>query len=163
MFPQSIVPDGAEKGMARVRRTLQLAEPNLSAELPNDFAQLSLFDAPSSALTPESTAEDKDSSEIQEDPSTRVAAEHIFAIGDAADAFGAINAGHNAFYQGEVVAHNIVKLIKRKQAESNPALHSLEVEELTLEKYMPPPPAIKVTLGLVRSLPCLCLFASSTD
>lgn len=36
---------------------------------------------------------------------------HIFAIGDAADAFGALKAGHSAYYQGEVAARNVGRLI----------------------------------------------------
>ncbi|QRW10316.1 apoptosis-inducing factor 2 [Ceratobasidium sp. AG-Ba] len=61
---------------------------------------------------------------------------HIFAIGDAADAFGAIKAGHTAWFQGEVAAKNILSLIKSKSSQ--------------LEKYKPGSPSIKVTLGMKR-------------
>lgn len=37
--------------------------------------------------------------------------QHIFVIGDAADAFGALNAGHTAFAQGHITAENIAKLV----------------------------------------------------
>lgn len=57
---------------------------------------------------------------------------HIYAIGDAADAFGAINAGHTAHWQAEVAAKNILATIR-----SEP-----------LTSYEPGPPAIKITLGL---------------
>ncbi|CAE6493754.1 unnamed protein product [Rhizoctonia solani] len=57
---------------------------------------------------------------------------HIYAIGDAADAFGAIKAGHTAHWQAEVASKNI--------------LASISSQPLTL--YEPGPPAIKLTLGL---------------
>ncbi|KAG8718639.1 hypothetical protein FRC11_003521, partial [Ceratobasidium sp. 423] len=57
---------------------------------------------------------------------------HIYAIGDAADAFGAIKAGHTAHWQAEVASKNI--------------LASISSQPLT--SYEPGPPAIKLTLGL---------------
>ncbi|KAH9945201.1 iron uptake cluster protein [Epithele typhae] len=119
-FPQSVVADGPDKGLARVRRTLQLAEPVPESGLP--------------------TA-------VVEDARTRIAASHIFAIGDAADAFGAVNAGHNAFFQGEVAARNVIRLIKQAERKQK-----AEPEDLELEKYTPGAPAIKVSLGLTKSV-----------
>lgn len=63
---------------------------------------------------------------------------HIFVIGDAADAFGALNAGHTAWVQAEVAARNVGRLI----------LGSDEA----LERYVAPPHAIKVSLGLDRAI-----------
>ncbi|KAF4582710.1 hypothetical protein EYR40_002634 [Pleurotus pulmonarius] len=63
---------------------------------------------------------------------------HIFAVGDAADAFGAIQAGHTAYAQAEVAGKNILKLIDGKDHE--------------LESYKPGPPGIKVSLGLKHSV-----------
>ncbi|ELU40216.1 pyridine nucleotide-disulfide oxidoreductase domain-containing protein [Rhizoctonia solani AG-1 IA] len=61
---------------------------------------------------------------------------HVYAIGDAADAFGVIKAGHTAHWQkynqAEVAAKNIVASIL-----SQP-----------LTSYEPGPPAIKITLGM---------------
>ncbi|KXN83174.1 Apoptosis-inducing factor 2, partial [Leucoagaricus sp. SymC.cos] len=74
---------------------------------------------------------------------------NIFVIGDSADAFGAIAAGHNAYYQGEVAAQNIIRLIKR--SESSPSEKVQEAFE-PLEHYTPRPPAIKVSLGLTKSV-----------
>ena len=37
---------------------------------------------------------------------------HIFVVGDAADAFGALNAGHTAWAQAEVASRNIVRMIE---------------------------------------------------
>lgn len=58
---------------------------------------------------------------------------NIFAIGDCAQT-AAIQAGHTSYYQGEVAARNIVRLVKGESEE--------------LEAYEPTVPAIKVTLGL---------------
>lgn len=144
--------------MARVRRTLQLAEPVPADELLEQLSQLSLSDTTTPELTPSASPEpespvsdeeeDEPQLEIEEDPRTRVAAEHIFAVGDAADAFGAVNAGHNAFFQGEVAARNILKMIKASERNSS---ESESTDALTLEKYNPGLPAIKVSLGLVSS------------
>lgn len=126
-FPDVVVQDGPNKGMARVRRTLQLAaplagyheEPTLPAEVftaPEPASEAPTTPAverelaePSSSQVAEALVEaeeeeleeeeEEEPEPIEEDPHTRVAAEHIFAIGDAADAFGAVNAGHNAFFQ----------------------------------------------------------------
>lgn len=59
---------------------------------------------------------------------------HIFVIGDAADAFGARKSGSAAWYQAEHAARNIARLIGGQDSE--------------LESYIPPPPAIKVSVGL---------------
>ncbi|KAG8716743.1 hypothetical protein FRC09_015282 [Ceratobasidium sp. 395] len=67
---------------------------------------------------------------------------HIFAIGDAADAFGAIKAGHTAWFQGEVAAKNVLALIEHTQ---NPDSGSP-----VLISYTASDPSIKVTLGMKR-------------
>ncbi|KAH9475074.1 Fe-regulated protein 8 [Psilocybe cubensis] len=72
---------------------------------------------------------------------------HIFAIGDAADAFGAIPAGHNAYSQGELASRNIIRLIKASETSSN-----TDYVPEPLEDYTPGPPAIKVSLGLTRAV-----------
>ena len=78
---------------------------------------------------------------------------HIFVIGDAADAFGALKSGSAAwgqvsgllcasggaslthFYQAEHAVRNIARLV--------------EGQDSQLEAYTPPPVGIKVSLGLV--------------
>lgn len=65
--------------------------------------------------------------------------DRLFAIGDCAEAFGAIQSGNAAYYQAEVAVRNVVRLIQRQAGE--------EADEL--EGYKPNPPQIKVTLGLV--------------
>ena len=62
---------------------------------------------------------------------------HIFAIGDCADT-GAIQAGHTAYYQAEVAARNILRLVKGDGEE--------------LESYKPSAPAIKVSLGIKENV-----------
>jgi NAD(P)H-nitrite reductase large subunit len=62
---------------------------------------------------------------------------HVFAVGDCAET-GAIQAGHTAYWQAEVAARNIIRLIERQEGRAK--------EEL--ENYKPGPPAIKVSLGL---------------
>ncbi|TFK72298.1 FAD/NAD(P)-binding domain-containing protein [Pluteus cervinus] len=88
-----------------------------------------------------STPSTEDNSETAQEETTPYP--HIFAIGDSADAFGAIAAGHTAYYQGGVAARNIIKLIKARES-SNPAE--------SLEAYKPSPPAIKVSLGLTKGV-----------
>ncbi|KAJ7932931.1 hypothetical protein B0H13DRAFT_2512801 [Mycena leptocephala] len=82
---------------------------------------------------------------------------HIFAIGDAADAFGALPAGHNAWAQGEVVEWNVLRLISRYggdgiTGEGCEGKNREEDEELELETYTPGLPAIKVSLGLHKTI-----------
>ncbi|KAH9895611.1 hypothetical protein C8Q73DRAFT_688697 [Cubamyces lactineus] len=176
-FPNVVVSDGPNKGMARVRRTLQLAEPvddvpeapepepepTPAPPVPSARTSEHLAPEPESPVEPEGEgeleAEDEPEPEppVEEDPHTRVAAEHIFAIGDAADAFGAVNAGHNAFFQGEVAARNIMKLIRRSERASPEARYreqeaQEQEEDLELDKYVPGEPAIKVSLGLTKSV-----------
>ncbi|KAI0773064.1 hypothetical protein BD413DRAFT_538824 [Trametes elegans] len=198
-FPNVVVADGPNKGMARVRRTLQIAEPVDDVPLEAASSSQATASTPSAPVTPaaeqpsdvssplteresvpaassdepadepeEAEEPEEEPQPIEEDPCTRVAAEHIFAIGDAADAFGAVNAGHNAFFQGEVAARNIVKLIKRSEREGSesdvpavsaelyPGAGAGEVtpaeEDLELQKYAPGEPAIKVSLGLTKSV-----------
>ncbi|KAI0656066.1 FAD/NAD-P-binding domain-containing protein [Cubamyces menziesii] len=164
-FPNVVVPDGPNKGMARVRRTLQLAEPvdDLPQETepvpapppPAPSASASAPEAESPAVDTEGEGEleeEEPEPPVEEDPHTRVVAEHIFAIGDAADAFGAVNAGHNAFFQGEVAARNIMKLIRRSERAEGQDEQEEKDEDLELDKYVPGEPAIKVSLGLTKSV-----------
>ena len=73
---------------------------------------------------------------------------HIFAIGDCAET-GAIQAGHTAYWQAEVAARNVCRLIEKQEGRAKE----------TLESYKPGAPCIKLTLGLV-SPPMLYLELS---
>jgi len=68
---------------------------------------------------------------------------HIFIIGDAADAFGAIKAGHNAYFQAEVASKNILGLISRETSQER---------DVELQDYTPKPPMIKLSLGLKKAV-----------
>ncbi|KLO16071.1 FAD/NAD(P)-binding domain-containing protein [Schizopora paradoxa] len=77
---------------------------------------------------------------------------HIFVIGDAADAFGAIKAGHTASFQAEVAAANILRLIEFDEKVNGRGDDDDDDDELKehaqLQHYVPGPPQIKVSLGL---------------
>lgn len=70
---------------------------------------------------------------------------HVFAIGDAADTFGAINAGHTAWDQADVAAQNILRLIKAEN-------ENKKCVDYELQTYKPTPPAIKVSLGIQKAV-----------
>ncbi|KAK1224814.1 hypothetical protein PQX77_012268 [Marasmius sp. AFHP31] len=72
---------------------------------------------------------------------------HMFCVGDSADAFGAIKAGHTAYWQGEVAGRNIVRLINNAALEEEGKEGAWE----ELEDYHSGPPAIKVTLGMRKA------------
>ncbi|KAG6860328.1 hypothetical protein C0995_012635 [Termitomyces sp. Mi166 len=162
--PSTVNPNSA---LAHVLRTMQLGVlPILPTEFEVEDAlqrvRISDSDTPTAApgstlvSTPIPTAEEEEEpiEELFEDTYTPYP--HIFVVGDAADAFGAIPAGHNAYYQvrtllytyyhtpstnttqGEIAARNILRLIKR----------AAEDGDEPLERYTPGQPAIKVSLGL---------------
>ncbi|KIY44453.1 hypothetical protein FISHEDRAFT_51579 [Fistulina hepatica ATCC 64428] len=69
---------------------------------------------------------------------------HIFVVGDSADAFGAMKAGHTAWSQAGLACHNILKLISAEE--------SADVDAVELEEYQTQPPQIKVSLGLTHAI-----------
>lgn len=75
---------------------------------------------------------------------------HIFVIGDAADAFGAIKAGHNAYYQAEVASKNIMKLITNS-SQIFADDQKEETEDVELDEYEPGPAMIKLSMGRVST------------
>ncbi|KAJ7760896.1 hypothetical protein DFH07DRAFT_771684 [Mycena maculata] len=144
--------------LAHVLRTMQLAPAPGPAEtqgtpasdppsdnadaLAADFAQIAL-QAEGADDTDVSTASDSDESAAT-DLEEATSYPHIFVVGDAADAFGAIPAGHNAYYQAEVAARNVLRLIRRSAEEHD--------ANAPLERYAPGAPAIKVSLGLKKNV-----------
>ncbi|THU96823.1 FAD/NAD(P)-binding domain-containing protein [Dendrothele bispora CBS 962.96] len=74
---------------------------------------------------------------------------HIFVVGDAADAFGAIAAGHTADFQAKVAARNILRLVQIREQEKQKCG---DREDEELEEYVPTEPGIKVSLGLRNSI-----------
>ncbi|KZP00058.1 FAD/NAD(P)-binding domain-containing protein [Calocera viscosa TUFC12733] len=112
-------------GHATVLRTMQLC--------PYDLPSLSSTSDPCPLTSPPTRLP----------PPRRTPWPNLFAIGDAADAFGAIKAGHTAHYQAETAARNVLLLIA----------HSLG-QRLTedLEEYTPGAAAIKLTVGVRQAI-----------
>ncbi|KAG1896746.1 uncharacterized protein F5891DRAFT_958167 [Suillus fuscotomentosus] len=121
MDPRTVSPD---TGLAHVLRTMQLCVPPPSIE-PLEFQTDDILQC-QKTLYP-----------------------NIFVVGDAADAFDAIKAGHTSYYQAEVAARNILRLISRDEKVRITDGGNLDSE---LEEYAPGPPAIKVTLGMTKSV-----------
>jgi len=78
----------------------------------------------------------------------------IFVMGDCADAFGALNAGHTAYYQGQMAAENVLELIKVEE-ENRGIAETEEKKQAVLQEYQPPNYGIKVSLGRVSPSRCL--------
>ena len=83
----------------------------------------------------------------------QAALNHVFVVGDAADAFGALNAGHTAFDQAEVVARNVARLVAAEEGKvhAEQAVHTSWLEA-PLEAYHATPHRIKVSVGLHRAI-----------
>ncbi|KAJ7440307.1 hypothetical protein B0H11DRAFT_2292979 [Mycena galericulata] len=170
----------ASTGLAHVLRTMQLAPapalapvdapampPASDTNNPTDalaaaLAQIALQndadETPAVDTTSDTNAETNTPVEAEEqEPATPTPYPHIFVVGDAADAFGAIPAGHNAYYQAEVAARNVLRLIQRSTSTStsvfapNASAAHADADEV-LERYTPGAPAIKVSLGLKKNV-----------
>ncbi|KZT02008.1 iron uptake cluster protein [Laetiporus sulphureus 93-53] len=124
-IPDAVIKDGPKKGLVHVARTMQIAVPTTSTV------------GLSTAISKTSTADSQ-----QAEENLRVPYPHLFAIGDAVDAFGAQNAGRNSASQAEVAARNILKMIERSERREDP------IKGVQLEQYKPGPSGIKITLGL---------------
>ncbi|PCH37322.1 hypothetical protein WOLCODRAFT_158045 [Wolfiporia cocos MD-104 SS10] len=79
---------------------------------------------------------------------------HLFAIGDAADAFGAMNSGRSSYFQAEVATSNILKLINRSErlGTHGNAGDQADSSNDDFKQFTPGPPMIKTTLGLTKQL-----------
>ncbi|KAH6905159.1 hypothetical protein BKA70DRAFT_1293604 [Coprinopsis sp. MPI-PUGE-AT-0042] len=131
--------------LARVQRTMQLT----TVPVPHATAdEITLVADVEEQLKVSSLTEAKDLAkpDAPSPASSRETYSNIFVVGDCADAFGAIPAGHTAYNQGEVAARNIIRLVKKQED-----LPQSE-EEAELEEYAPGAPAIKVSLGLTHSV-----------
>ncbi|KAG2106256.1 uncharacterized protein F5147DRAFT_701634 [Suillus discolor] len=165
MDPRAVSPD---TGLARVLRTMQLCVPppseshKLQADDVLHYLEKLTLDAEegsesSSPSSPTSTHADIPSTSPLSSTDTLVESHlcqktlysNIFVVGDAADAFDAIKAGHTSYYQAEVAARNILRLISQDEKVGIAAGDDLSSE---LEEYAPGPPAIKVTLGMTKSV-----------
>ncbi|PWN25326.1 FAD/NAD(P)-binding domain-containing protein [Jaminaea rosea] len=81
-------------------------------------------------------------------PRTTPLIDNVFVVGDCCDAFGALNAGHTAWGQANTATENIVRLVQAgTQGQGEAPSQAVE-----LEAYTPPPPGIKVSLGLDKGI-----------
>ncbi|KAL5501243.1 hypothetical protein ACEPAH_9630 [Sanghuangporus vaninii] len=176
MSPVSINP---KSKLAYVLPTMQLSVTPPASELYNDIEQLKLDDAPTplpapKAASPPPASTTQAASEaprrhapvplkvkVSELPDTPYP--HIFVTGDCADAFGATNAGHCAYWQADIASQNIILLAQRenkmevsvttadvKSENSENSESRKNDDDFELEAYTPTPPAIKVSLGVGR-------------
>lgn len=157
-------------GMAKVNRYLQLAVPpttgGASASASHGATQ------PINgvkATSPEGDAVRAQKLAVENaEPQSHPLIDNIFVIGDCADAFGALNAGHTAWEQANVSTSNLVCLVKQAEMAGRAAAdkesawreHELsqsgapgsEGVDLSLQAYQPPLPGIKVSLGLDHAI-----------
>lgn len=71
----------------------------------------------------------------------------VYAIGDCVDAFGAINAGYQAWFMGDVAAENILKDIDASTGSSDGSASTESVQTESLDHFHPRPNLIKLTVG----------------
>ncbi|GAK67636.1 iron uptake cluster protein [Moesziomyces antarcticus] len=120
------------------RRSFRLLD---GRQLEGDLTLFCLGQTPNTLLLGESSLSESGMARVE--PTLQLSSNpRVFVIGDAADAFGAINAGHTAWDQAEMAAKNILALISIKQGQ----------EAVELQEYKPTPPAIKVSLGIDRAI-----------
>jgi apoptosis-inducing factor 2 len=72
--------------------------------------------------------------------------ENIFVIGDVADTTALKNAV-SGWFQGEVVARNITRLVRHFDNSSSTPQSAVQPVSEELESYIPGPPVIKLTVG----------------
>ncbi|WFD23199.1 hypothetical protein MEQU1_001887 [Malassezia equina] len=73
---------------------------------------------------------------------------HIYAIGDVADAFGALNAGYQAWFMAEVAVENILRDILRVKSTDEMDQRLSDDQPVPLKHFQPGPPLLKLSLGL---------------
>lgn len=73
---------------------------------------------------------------------------NVYAIGDVADAFGALNAGYQAWFMAEVAAENILRDILRVKSSDTPDRKVPDNEPIPLKHFEPGPALLKLTVGL---------------
>ncbi|KAJ7607785.1 hypothetical protein DFH06DRAFT_1111764 [Mycena polygramma] len=152
--PQSLASNIVTPPLESASASLPAQEQDDAALLAAALEEIALLDADTNDESSDPVDTDADpeaeSPEIQ-DPAdavddsepTHTPYPHIFVVGDAADAFGAIPAGHNAYYQAEVAARNVLRLIDAGAGAGADA---------ELDRYTPGVPAIKVSLGLKKNV-----------
>ncbi|WFD30409.1 hypothetical protein MSPP1_001428 [Malassezia sp. CBS 17886] len=88
------------------------------------------------------------SSALEEDPDHKPSfLPNVYAIGDVADAFGALNAGYQAWYMGEVAAENILRDVLRRASADDPNTALPPGEPVPRQEFVPSPNMLKLSLG----------------
>lgn len=129
--------------LIRVLRTLQVQIPNAK----DGMAQM-----PFDPLPPcgdcdcflDKKAEGIEDREDTDNGEKQACLSNTYAIGDVADAFGALNAGYQAWNMADVVADNIIRDIQLSKDDTL----SDEQRHATLEHYTPVGNMLKLSLGL---------------
>nr|XP_018263651.1 uncharacterized protein I303_03522 [Kwoniella dejecticola CBS 10117]OBR85809.1 hypothetical protein I303_03522 [Kwoniella dejecticola CBS 10117] len=141
-----------QSGRIRVHPTLQVhALPRKGGSTVEDrLNNLSLSMPPTPPPSePSSRSSVSEGSENEPAPIPDQDLSHVFACGDCAET-GAIQAGHTAYYQSEVAARNILRLVRQREAKEG--AYNLEDDDKVLENYKVSAPAIKVTMGIKRGI-----------
>lgn len=73
---------------------------------------------------------------------------NIYAIGDVADAFGALNAGYQAWFMAEVAVENILRDILRVKSTEDMSERLPDDQPVPLKHFKPGPPLLRLSLGL---------------
>ena len=73
---------------------------------------------------------------------------NIYAIGDVADAFGALNAGYQAWFMAEVAVEKILRDILRVKSTEDMSERLSDDQPVPLKHFKPGPPLLKLSLGL---------------
>ncbi|KAL7424159.1 hypothetical protein Q5752_001745 [Cryptotrichosporon argae] len=128
---------------SRATTVERLASLSLHASCTSSSASASSSSAPTDAASTAPTSVDPAEATVTEPDEPDLS--HMFAVGDCADT-GAIQAGHTAYYQADLAARNVLRLIDAREAAD--AGRPAPAEELGT--YEPSFPAIKVSTGIRR-------------
>lgn len=150
--------------LVRVHRTLQVKVPNPHggiAPMPFDpkppcgdcdcFLDKKAAGATSSG-SPAASDEQKEqtSPALDGEQYTDGRLSNVYAIGDVADAFGALNAGYQAWNMADVAAENIIRDIDH-EARGDVGVDG-HASPTALEKFAPPVNMLKLSLGLGKMI-----------
>ncbi|CEH14929.1 Monodehydroascorbate/ferredoxin reductase [Ceraceosorus bombacis] len=73
---------------------------------------------------------------------------NVYAIGDCADAFGALNAGYQAWAMADVAAENILRSIEHSSGSSASTTANSASDTQRWQSFTPAPTMLKLSLGL---------------
>ncbi|MCO5549511.1 hypothetical protein L7F22_002983 [Adiantum nelumboides] len=128
--------------LVRVMRTLQVKVPD-----PNGSLAQMPFDARPPCgdcdcfLDKKAAGADDDQSTVAKGKDHDSTLSNVYAIGDVADAFGALNAGYQAWSMADIAAENIIRDISNSSLKPN-------TEKTSLQHFDPAANMLKLSLGL---------------